>query len=141
MLLLRYNSLPCRTECCTGCREASRPTSKKKRHLLLAVASGCRHVICPFVTTFFVGRLRSFSRDWQTNYCSSNVLNLITNGYVLSFLSKPNLVRFPLIISEYKALPRTKPWPLYPVSTVQERYRKGGKCKISQVLQSPVSST
>ena len=30
---------------------------------------------------------------------------------------------------------------LHPVSAVKERYRKGGKCKISQVLQSPVSST
>ena len=29
---------------------------------------------------------------------------------------------------------------LYPVSPVKERYRKGGKCKISRVLQSPVSS-
>ena len=52
------------------------------------------------------GRLRSFSRDWQENNCSSNVLNIITNGYVLPFLSKPNLVRFPLIISECKALPK-----------------------------------
>ena len=50
------------------------------------------------------GRLCSFRRDWQTNKCSSNVLNIITNGYVLSFISKPNLVRFPLIQSEYKAL-------------------------------------
>ena len=50
------------------------------------------------------GRLRSFRRDWQTNNCSSNVLNIITNGYVLSFISKPSLVRFPLIRSEYKAL-------------------------------------
>ena len=49
------------------------------------------------------GRLCSFRRDWQANNCSSNVLN-ISNGYVLPFLSKPNLVRFPLIISEYKAL-------------------------------------
>ena len=31
------------------------------------------------------------------------MLNIITNGYVLPFLSKPNLVRFPLILSEYKA--------------------------------------
>ena len=30
---------------------------------------------------------------------------------------------------------------LHPVSAVKERYRKGGKCKISRVLQSPVSST
>ena len=29
------------------------------------------------------GLLRSFSRDWQTNKCSPNVLNIITNGYVL----------------------------------------------------------
>ena len=49
------------------------------------------------------GRLRSFRRDWQTNKCSDNVLNIITNGYVLPFLSKPSLVRFPLILSEYKA--------------------------------------
>ena len=49
------------------------------------------------------GRLPSFRRDWQTNKFSSNVLNIITNGYVLPFLSKPHLVRFPLILSEYKA--------------------------------------
>ena len=30
---------------------------------------------------------------------------------------------------------------LYPVSSVKERNRKGRKCKISQILQSPVSST
>ena len=55
-ILLRYNSLPCGTESFTGSREELRPTSKKKRHLFLAVASGCRHVICPFVSTFLVGR-------------------------------------------------------------------------------------
>ena len=50
------------------------------------------------------GCLHSFRTNWQTNKCSSNVLNIITNGYVLPFLSKPNLVKFPLILSEYKAL-------------------------------------
>ena len=30
---------------------------------------------------------------------------------------------------------------MYPVSSVKERNRKGGKCKISRVLQSPVPST
>ena len=45
------------------------------------------------------GRLRSFRRDWVTNKCSDNVLNIITNGYVLPFISKPNLVRAPLIRS------------------------------------------
>ena len=57
------------------------------------------------------GRLRSFSRDCQTNNCSFNVLNLITIGYVLPFLSNPNLVSFSLIISEYKALPKDQALP------------------------------
>ena len=48
--------------------------------------------------------LRSFRRDRQTNKCSYNVLNILTNGYVLPFISEPSLVRFPLILSEYKAL-------------------------------------
>ena len=48
-------------------------------------------------------RLRCFKRDWLINKCSPNVLNIITNGYVLPFRSKPNLIRFPLILSEYKA--------------------------------------
>ena len=79
------------------------------------------------------GHLRSFRRDWQTNKCSSNVLNIITNGYVLPFLSKPNLVRF---LSK-----RPSPGHLYPVSSVKEHNRKGGKCKISRVLQLPIPST
>ena len=51
-----------------------------------------------------VGRFRSFRRDWLTTKCSNNVLNIISNGYVLPFISKPNLVRAPLIRSGYKAL-------------------------------------
>ena len=88
------------------------------------------------------GRLRSFRRNWQTNKCSPNVLNIITNGYVLPFISKPNLVRFPLILSRVQG-PSKRPSPglLYPVSSVKERNRKGGKRKISWVLQSPVPST
>ena len=88
------------------------------------------------------GRLRSFRRDWLTKKCSDNVLNIITNGYVLPFTSKPNLVSAPLIQSGYKALQkRTSSDLLYPVSPVKERNRKGGKCKISRVLQLPVSCT
>ena len=49
-------------------------------------------------------RLRSFRRDWLTNKCSDNVLNIITNGYIIPFISKPNLVRAPLIQAGYKAL-------------------------------------
>ena len=58
------------------------------------------------------GRLRSFRRDWLTNKCS-DVLNIITNGYVLPFISKPNLVRAPLIQSGYKALQKVACF-LYP---------------------------
>ena len=36
---------------------------------------------------------------------------------------------------------RTSSDRLYPVSSVKERNRNGGKCKISRVLQSPVSCT
>ena len=36
---------------------------------------------------------------------------------------------------------RPSPGHLYPVSSVKERNQKGGKCKISRVLQSPVPST
>ena len=36
---------------------------------------------------------------------------------------------------------RTSSDRLYPVSSVKECNRKGGKCKISRVLQSPVSYT
>ena len=36
---------------------------------------------------------------------------------------------------------RPSPGHLYPVSSVKERNRKGGKCKISRVLQSPIPST
>ena len=49
------------------------------------------------------GRLRSFRRDWLANKCS-DVLNIITSGYILPFISKPNLVRAPLIQAGYKAL-------------------------------------
>ena len=49
------------------------------------------------------GHLHSFRRAWLTNKCS-DVLNIITNGYIFPFTSKPNLVRAPLIQSGYKAL-------------------------------------
>ena len=50
------------------------------------------------------GHLCSFRRDWQINKCSDSILNIITNGYVLPFISKPKLIRAPLIHSGYKAL-------------------------------------
>ena len=45
-----------------------------------------------------------------------------------------------MIQSGYKAHQRSSSGLLYPVSAVNESNRKGGKCKISWVLQSPVSS-
>ena len=49
------------------------------------------------------GRLHSFRRDWQIEQCSNNMLNIITNGYVLPFITKPKLARVPMIHSGYKA--------------------------------------
>ena len=46
------------------------------------------------------GRLCSFRRDWKITKCSDSVLSIITNCYVLPFISKPT----PLIRSGYKAL-------------------------------------
>ena len=87
-----------------------------------------------------VGHLRSFRRDWQTNKCSSNVLNIITNGYVLPFLSKPNLVRFPLIMSEYKTLQKYQAL----ADCLQSRLSKNAMKRVenvkSRILQLPVSS-
>ena len=57
------------------------------------------------------------------------MLNIITNGYILPFMCKPNLARFPLIQSGYKALQKDQ---AYPVSSVKERNIKGRKCKISR---------
>ena len=57
------------------------------------------------------GHLHSFRRDWLANKCSDNVLNIITNGYILPFISKPNLVRAPLIRSGYKALQKEQALP------------------------------
>ena len=68
------------------------------------------------------------------------MLNIITNGYIPPFISKSNLARFPLIHLGFKAFQKTKLWPLVSSLLWQERNRKGGKCKICRVLQSPVSS-
>ena len=48
------------------------------------------------------GRLLQFRRAWVEENCSSSILNIITNGYVLPFHLKTKLTRHPLIISEYK---------------------------------------
>ena len=49
------------------------------------------------------GLLRSFRRDWETKKCSNNMLNILTNSYVLPFITNPKLTRVPPIHSGYKA--------------------------------------
>ena len=86
-----------------------------------------------------VGHLHSFRRYWQTNKYSSNMLHIITNGYVLPFLSKPNLVSFLWLYQNTRPFKKTKHWLIVSrLYLCQKHNRKGGKCKISQVLQSPV---
>ena len=68
------------------------------------------------------------------------MLNIITNGYILPFLSKPNFVRFPLIVSEYKALQKDQAL----ADCIQSLLLKNAIERVenvkSRVLQSPVSS-
>ena len=86
------------------------------------------------------GRLRSFRRDWLTNKCSDNVLNIITNGYFFPFISKQNLLRGPLIQSGYK--PPTSAKGLWSDREIKATHKcsraEGGFSGPSQV-QGPVS--
>ena len=52
------------------------------------------------------------------------MLNITTNGYVLPFISKSNLARFPLSQSGFKALQKTKLWSLVSSLFCQERNRR-----------------
>ena len=80
-------------------------------------------------------RLRSFRRDWLTNKCSDNMLNIITNGYVLPFISKPNLVRAPLILSGYKALQKEQAL----TSCFQSLLSKNTIEKVENLMETPES--
>ena len=68
------------------------------------------------------------------------MLNIITNGYILPFITKPKLTSFPNLLRIQGSSKGSTSGLLYLVSSVKECYRKGGKCKISRVLQSPVCS-
>ena len=70
-----------------------------------------------------------------------NVLNIITNGYVLPFISKPNLVRAPLIQSGYKALQKELPLASCIQSLLSKNAIERVENVISRFLQSPVSCT
>ena len=73
-------------------------------------------------------RLRSFRRDWQTNKCSSNMFNQWLRTAI------PFKTKFGQIPSDSVRVqgPSKRPSSghLYPISSVKERNRKGGKCKI-----------
>ena len=86
------------------------------------------------------GCLRFFRRDWLKAKCSNNVLNIITNSYILPFIRELKLARHPQILSGYKAHQKDLALASCIQSPEQERNRKVGKRKVSWVLQSPVSS-
>ena len=88
-----------------------------------------------------VGRLRSFRRDWQINKCSSNVLKHYHQWLRTAIPFKTKSGQIPSDSVRIQG-PSKRPSSghLYPVCSVKKRNRKGGKCKISRVLQSPVSS-
>ena len=86
------------------------------------------------------GRLHSFRRDWLANKGSDNVLHIVTNFYVLLHL-KTKFSQSSPDLTKLQGSSKRPSSGLFPVSSVKERNRKGGKCKISRVSQSPVSST
>ena len=82
-----------------------------------------------------------FRRAWVEENCSSSVLNIITNGYMLPFHLKPKLTRHPLIISEYKNQQKDRAL----ASCIQSLLHKHAIEKVRNTeslcfLQSPVSS-
>ena len=52
-ILLRYNSLPCGTECFTGCREAQTTNAREKQACSWFGLIGCRDVITSCVSASF----------------------------------------------------------------------------------------
>ena len=69
------------------------------------------------------------------------MLNVITNGYILLFISKPNSVRAPLIRSGYKALQKELALPSCIQSLLSKNTIERVENVKSRVLQSPVSCT
>ena len=88
------------------------------------------------------GRLRSFRRDWQANKL---FIQCVKHYHQWLRTAIPLKTKLGQISSDSIRIQGPSKRPnsgrLHPVSSVKERYQKGGKCKISQVLQSPVSST
>ena len=88
------------------------------------------------------GRLCSFRKDKQK--ANRKMLKQRVKHYYRwlcsTFITKPKISQSsPDSLRMHGPSKRSSSGLLYPVSSVKERYRKGGKCKISRVLQSPVS--
>ena len=69
------------------------------------------------------------------------MLNIITNSYVLPFITNPKLARIPLIHSGYKTHQKLALACFIQSLLSKNAKQKGGNCKSSRVLQSPVSSS
>ena len=88
------------------------------------------------------GCLRSFRRDWLANKCSRQRVKHYHQWLHSSIHLKTKFSQNPTDSVRLQGpSKRSSSDLLYPVSSVKEHNRKGGKCKISRVLQSPVSST
>ena len=87
--------------------------------------------------------LSSCRREWLEENCSNKVLNIITNGCLLPFNTKPSVARkqTPYLHRLQKVTKGSSSGHLYSFSTVKECNGKSRKNKVSWILQPPVSST
>ena len=78
------------------------------------------------------GRLRSFRRDWQTNKCSIKRVKHYHQWLHTAIPLKTKLCQISFDSIRIQG-PSKRPsyGRLYPVSSVKERNRKSGKCKVS----------
>ena len=103
MILLRYNSLPCGTECFTGCREAQTTNAREKQACSWFGLIGCRDVITSCVSASF--SLVAAILDALLSFQSCFLLYLWI--YCLSFVHNSAFPLFSSIESytQFSALP------------------------------------
>ena len=103
VFLLRYNSLPCGTECFTGCREAQTTNAREKQACSWFGLIGCRDVITSCVSASF--SLVAAILDALLSFQSCFLLYLWI--YCLSFVHNSAFPLFSSIESytQFSALP------------------------------------
>ena len=103
IILLRYNSLPCGTECFTGCREAQTTNAREKQACSWFGLIGCRDVITSCVPASF--SLVAAILDALLSFQSCFLLYLWI--YCLSFVHNSAFPLFSSIESytQFSALP------------------------------------